>query len=954
MLQVALRERAPNDGPCALPRFLDVLAEGIVLHRRDGSIISANSRAAVLLGVSQDQLLGRTPMDPRWRAVHSDGTAFADEDHPAAVTLRTGQPCSDVQMGVDAPGRGRRWLSINARALVLGDGTSAVVASFIDITDRLKAADELVTTNEHYKMVAENSSDVVVALDAENRYIWVSPSAEAVLGWTPGEMVGRSVLDFLMPDDHDLAARAMTDHVSGIVWLAEFRHRTADGSFLWMSGRSNSLSSAPSATARVIALRDVHEQVETRIARAAAEARFELLAENASDVVIMGSPDSRIEWVSSSVTRVLGWLPADLIGLVIDDLLHPDDHKDAAEVERLLVAEPPSAPMSARVRCKSGEYRWMRGSVRPLFDADGTLLGAVAGLQDVEEVVSALAAQQQSESMVRAVLDASDAQVLQFDTDCRVEYVNREAIRYHEIAADTWLGRTPEELGFSPALAAQLRRHLQRVVAEASGHHFGMSYDREDGRQWFDVGLSPVTAADGTVEHVMVDGRDVTSRHLMELELTDRATHDRLTGLANREVLLNDIDRALAAGVRSGHRVGLLMIDLDHFKNVNDSLGHEAGDRLLIAATARFLSTVRADDLVARLGGDEFVVVMRELTGIDAALSLAGRVVAAFRSPLSVDGRDMYATTSVGVTMSTTGSTSGDLLREADTALYAAKEAGRDRVAVFNATLKAVVSERLQIEAELRHALKRGELAVWYQPLVDLASGDIVAAEALLRWHHPSGEVYAADRFIDVAEARGLIGDMGDWALVQACLQVARWNAEPAARPLAVGVNMCAQQLADPDLVDKVEAALRASGLEPRLLCIEITETTLLVETPESRDNLRRLSAAGVRIAIDDFGTGYASLAYLRDVRVDTVKIDRSFVTEMMTTEYDRRLIGGIIALAEHLGVEVVAEGVETAEQADTLWTLGCSSGQGFLWSRALPADQFSRLHRTQHDVARC
>jgi diguanylate cyclase (GGDEF)-like protein len=491
------------------------------------------------------------------------------------------------------------------------------------------------------------------------------------------------------------------------------------------------------------------------------------------------------------------------------------------------------------------------------------------------------------------------------------------------------------------------------VFDEGVGHRFEIPCDVPEGRLYFEVSLSPVLDNLGKVEAVMADSRDMTGRHNTEVELADRATHDGLTGLANREVLIAEVDRALAASRRSGRSVGLLMIDLDHFKNINDSLGHEAGDRLLLAAATRLASVVRAGDLIARLGGDEFVIVLRDVEGTCDAVAHAQRTVDAFRFPVRFDEHDIYATTSIGVTVSTPDSTSGDLLREADTALYLAKEQGRDKVAVFNTRLRAKVTERLQVETDLRPALERGQLAVWYQPQIDLTTGDVVAVESLLRWHHPSGEVLNAEQFIDTAEDIGLVSDIGHWALLEACTQTARWNAEPDASQLTVGVNISTRQLAEADLFSKIAAALKLSGLDPTLLCIEITETTLLVQTTESRENLRLLHDAGIRLAIDDFGTGSAPLAHLREIHVDALKIDRSFVNDIATNDHDRRLIDGIIALAARLGVDVIAEGVETEEQADTLRALGCASAQGYLYSRAVPAIELQRQHHPPATQAR-
>jgi EAL domain-containing protein (putative c-di-GMP-specific phosphodiesterase class I) len=329
------------------------------------------------------------------------------------------------------------------------------------------------------------------------------------------------------------------------------------------------------------------------------------------------------------------------------------------------------------------------------------------------------------------------------------------------------------------------------------------------------------------------------------------------------------------------------------------------------------------------------VVVMRDLTDAHEALRAAGRLVEAFRTPFMVGDRELFATASVGVAIASPTSLSGDLLREADTAMYAAKAEGRDRVSLFNEDLRTMAAARMSVEADLRHALNRGQLAVWYQPEVDLATGSVVALEALLRWHHADGDLRTADRFVDVAEETGLILDIGDWVLRQACAQAAAWASARPDHPVTVRVNVSALQLAETGLLEAIDDALATSGLRPDLLCVEITETALLRRTTTTAMNLAAIHARGISLAIDDFGTGFASLTYLHQYPVDVIKIDRSFVSDAA----DSALVAGIIALASTLEMAVTAEGVEHPEQAARLRQMGCPTAQGWLYSAAVPPE---------------
>jgi len=447
---------------------------------------------------------------------------------------------------------------------------------------------------------------------------------------------------------------------------------------------------------------------------------------------------------------------------------------------------------------------------------------------------------------------------------------------------------------------------------------------------------------------------DITDRKAAEAELSFAAGHDPLTGLANRTTLLEETTGALAAGQWSGRTTALLMIDLDHFKNINDSLGHGVGDELLCAVARRISASVRSVDLVARLGGDEFVVLLRGLDEPADAVRLAERIVVESREPITANGTELYASASVGISESVPGvgpvRGAVDLIQEADTAMYAAKVAGRDRIAQFNDDLRQTVDHRLRLEGDLRHALERDELAVWYQPEIDLRDGTVRAVEALLRWHHPDGELLEAAQFIDVAQDSGLILGIGAWVLGQACADAARWARDEPPRRLVLRVNLSPLELSQPNLLTTLDGALSVSGLDPHLLCVEITEATILSTSSTVKVNLDGISARGIEVAIDDFGTGYGSLTYLRRYPIDVVKVDRSFVTHITTDINDRHLVAGIVALADRLGISVTAEGIETPDQGQVLDAIGCAGAQGFLYSHALPITELTKYLRENPD----
>jgi diguanylate cyclase (GGDEF)-like protein/PAS domain S-box-containing protein len=433
--------------------------------------------------------------------------------------------------------------------------------------------------------------------------------------------------------------------------------------------------------------------------------------------------------------------------------------------------------------------------------------------------------------------------------------------------------------------------------------------------------------------------RDVTEW----IHLEDRVGRDPLTSLPNREVFTAELTRALARHERSNRHLAVLFIDIDSFKQINDSIGHAAGDRLLAQVAERLRGAVRGGDVVGRLGGDEFVILAESLEDEAEAGIVARRARAAFERPVELGSGAISISGSIGVTTSNgRGTTADELIHEADIAMYRAKAAGPNRFAIFDAAVRAEVRKRLEVERELRAALAHQEFALYYQPVVSLRDGTVIGAEALIRWHHPERGVVGPVDFVSLAERNGLIVPIGSWVLRQAAAQAAAWHANAA--PLLVSVNVSPRQLADPDFVRSVYAALDVTGLDPRGLCLEVTETAVLADPEKAAARLGALREFGIRIAFDDFGTGYSSLRHLIQMPVDVIKLDRTFVNGLDGNDAapSRAILIAVTAAARELNISVVAEGVEHKRQLDELLAAGCDSAQGNLFSPAVPAAEFS------------
>ena len=436
---------------------------------------------------------------------------------------------------------------------------------------------------------------------------------------------------------------------------------------------------------------------------------------------------------------------------------------------------------------------------------------------------------------------------------------------------------------------------------------------------------------------------EIAERRLADQRVVHMAHHDALTGLPNRMLLADRVGQAIARAHRSGGMLAVLFLDLDRFKNVNDSFGHAVGDLLLTAVASRLTASRREDDTVARLGGDEFIVSLPDIAGAAEAETVAARILADLAKPFAISGHELHADASIGIALyPRDGHSPETLMRNADTAMYHAKDSGRANYQFFSAQMTERVNRRLSTETNLRRALERGEFILHYQPLVNLATGRIEGAEALLRWPQEDDRIVSPAEFIPIAEDTGLIVPLGEWVLLEALAQARAWQTQWP--ELRIAVNLSARQFRQENLIDMIERALGDSGLAPSLLELELTEGMLMHNVEEAVRILRRLDEIGVRLAIDDFGTGYSSLSYLKRFPIHTLKIDRSFVRDISTDPDDAAIVTAIVAMAGSLNLQVTAEGVETDEQAAFLRSLACDRAQGFHFGRPMPAAEFAAL----------
>jgi diguanylate cyclase (GGDEF)-like protein/PAS domain S-box-containing protein len=626
----------------------------------------------------------------------------------------------------------------------------------------------------------------------------------------------------------------------------------------------------------------------------------------------------RTGWVGSTrsnpATRILSTIPASWgpAGVVISACL------------LLLTQSAPASPTSALA----------------FVAVSLVLLLLVSRIALVKEDVVSLAT---SEARFRSLVQNSSDVILIADPDT--------AIRYASPAAQQVLGLSVPQLVGTRLVdhvheddRSSVNRFFLLVEASLPSAPSVMEWrlTRPDGTVLWTENTGTNLLDEQTVGGIVVNSRDISERQTLQTRLTHQAFHDALTQLSNRALFLNRVGHTVARAPRGRHPAAVLFLDLDDFKKVNDSLGHAVGDELLMAAAGRLTTCVRPGDTIARLGGDEFAVLLEDVNDMTDVVVVAERITAGIRAPFHVRGRDVFINVSIGIASVGLGDTADDVLRNADLAMYNAKSRRKGRYAIYERSMHDEMMERLELEADLRMAVDAGDFQVEYQPIVNLVTGEVHAAEALVRWHHPTRGVIQPGRFVELAEETGLILPIGRQVLREACERARDWRVRSrSSRPFQMSVNLSARHFQDPSLLHDVQHALSDSGLEPWALTLEITESVLMLRSGETLEKLRALKALGLNLAIDDFGTGYSSLGYLQQFPIDVLKIDRTFVDAVGVEDDNATLARAIIALGRTLQIETVAEGIERVEQREGLRALGCTLGQGFLFARPMTGAKF-------------
>ncbi|ARJ66387.1 signal transduction protein [Magnetospirillum sp. ME-1] len=666
---------------------------------------------------------------------------------------------------------------------------------------------------------------------------------------------------------------------------------------------------------------------------------YRSLFENAVEGIYRTTPDGRYLDANPALARIYGYKdPAELIAGLTDIArsLYVDP-SDRERFREILARDSVVRNFEARVWTHDGEIIWIAENARAVYDARGRLVCYEGTVQDITARKTA----EDSLRLAATVFETVGEAIVVTDRERRILAVNDSFERMTGWSAAEVIGQ-PCDL-----LAVEMigNREIEEMwrLAAASGQWSGETWTRRKDSEPFPAALALTAVDQGADGRFVLLLRDITRKRRDEQRIRFHASHDALTRLPNRHTVMEALGEAIVRAEQTGERLAVLYLDVNRFKDINDSYGHAVGDELLRQVARRLKACVRASDVIGRLGGDEFVMLLPSVGDHSAAQACAGKVLYAFAEPFDIDGLQLFAGTSIGIALFPDDADGAEsLLSRADAAMYHAKRGGLP-YSCFDMEMDRQVAERVSLENDLRLALGEDQFRLVFQPKVDALSGVIVGAEALIRWRHPVRADVSPGLFIPVAERAGLIGAIDDWVLGAACRQVAEWRAFGLILP-SISVNLSPAQFHDGRLQDKVKAALADSGLPPQVLELEITETMMASDVDRAIEILGQLTTLGVRVSLDDFGTGYSSLAYLKLFPVSTLKIDRAFVTELPGNSKDGAIIASIIALAGNLGFSVIAEGVETRDQAAFLAARGCPVMQGFLFSRPVNAETFAGL----------
>lgn len=915
-----------------LKSLIDSIPDLIFYKSPTGVYLGCNSAFEAFTGKTEAELVGKSDYD----MFEADVADFFREQDKAMLKQQAAR-------------RNEEWVTYPDSSQVLLDtlktpfySANGVLHGLIgisrDITEKSATQKALQNREQTYRSVLATALDGFWMVSADGIILEVNEAYLNMSGYMAEELINQPVYQFELEDSPEqVQDRIIQIRQTGGQHFRS-RHRRKDGSAFpvevnvsYWEGQGGRF---------FVFIKDISERVQAENKLLASERRFRHVFENMPAIAVQGYDETRtvIFWNSAS-EEVYGYSAEEALGKKLENLIIPDELRERVidEVGRWVEGGPVTPPTEMLLQRKDG-------SRVPVFSTHVMVQG-VSGRQEMYCIDMDLTDLKQAEERITTLsqaLEQSPVSVILTDTHGVIEYVNGTFERVSGYRADEVLGQSTRMLKSGQTPPGKYQQLWEALMKGEAWEGEFQNITKAGAIYWEYAHIAPVTNSQGQVRHFLAVKQDITQQKAQEERILYQAHYDSLTGLPNRFLSLDHLAQMLKEARRTGTQTAVLFLDLDDFKKINDSLGHQAGDELLKEASRRLRAAIREGDLVGRLGGDEFILLLPDVQALGDVRVVAEKLLESFREVFNLNNRTLISTVSIGIAMSPDdGEEPAELLRKADAAMYHSKSQGRNTYNFYTASMNENVERRLLLEEQLRGALARNELWVEYQPLVDLAQRKVVGAEALLRWESPLLGRVSPEEFIPVSEQTGLIVPIGRFVLEQAVQFAVTQLAQDS--DFHVAVNLSPRQFRDGGLVAFIHQLLENQQLPARALELEITEGVLMSGHGMIDDALAALSKMGIGISMDDFGTGYSSLSYLRSYPFDTLKVDKSFVNDITVDPADLELVSAAIAMGQGLGLRVIAEGVETAEQSQLLETLGCDFGQGYWFGGPVKADAFSR-----------
>lgn len=926
-------------------RLFDETSDVIYSHTLDGKITSINNAVERILGYSKDEALALS----LGTLVAPHSLSSVRENIEKKIKGHSGQTIYDV----DCVRKDGSLVSLEINSsLMLKDGRPDGIQGVArDITSRKDAENALRRSEANLaaaQRIAKLGSwelEIHDVNDSSKNILTWSDEMYRIFGYEPRtiNVTTELVYNSVRPDDQDIVSNSFIDAVeSGKRLDVVVSIVLPSGMLRLVNAQAETFYDERGKPVRMVGtLQDITEKRAAEDALVKSEARFRDLFENANDLIYTHDLSGNITSLNRAGQRITGYSLNEALQMNVSQVIAPE-YLEATRnfAGRKLAAKRPRS-FEAEIVAKDGQRISLDLSTRVIVSPDGLPIGVQGIGRDVTERRRTERKLLETLSLFSTTFESTADGIIVMSLDREIVTCNQKFIEMwsipRQIISDKDGVALVEHIKSMIENSEEFSRKLQETYQDPT-ETIAETLKLKDGRIF--ERYSQPQLLEGVPVGRVASFRDITERDRAEERLRYYAMHDALTDLPNRAAFMEELQRAVDRGQTNSYaNFAVLFLDLDRFKVVNDSLGHAVGDKLLVAVAQKLKACVRPGDIVARLGGDEFTILLHRCGTPDDVANVAGRLQRVISEPVKIDNYEVYTTTSIGIVIaSDVERTAQDFLRDADAAMYRAKDAGKARSEVFDREMHVRNMNLLRIETDLRHAVERREFEVLYQPIVHLNSGSVREFEALIRWRHPVHGLIPPNEFIHVAEETGLIVNIGHWILGESCRQTAEWNRR-FGLDLSVCVNLSAKELMHPELSERLQTILSETGLHAEQLKIEVTEGTVMEHSERSQKVLAELDRLGISLSTDDFGTGYSSLSYLQKFPFDRLKIDRSFIQSMDSEDKTKAIVKTIMMLGENLGIEVVAEGIETNKQFETLRQIGCDHGQGYLFSRPVDAE---------------